>query len=83
MLTGCPGLQFRFGNKCILFPVLILIMIFCVPLAVIIPAVVGLFFGIAYPYKILADLWYAYTRGGRHDKRISYLAMFAFALIFF
>ena len=58
-------------------------MIFCVPLAVIIPAVVGLFFGIAYPYKILADLWYAYTRGGRHDKRISYLAMFAFALIFF
>ncbi len=62
VLRGCPGLQFKFGNKCILFPMLVLLWIFCIPLAAAVPLLIGCLAGIFYPYKILADIWNATRR---------------------
>ena len=89
-MRGCPGLQFRLGNKLLLFPVCLLIWIFCVPLSVIVPAIFGLFFGLIMPYKVLYDVFNNYKRASR-SRRIcgldvnclSVLLMAIFVLMFF
>jgi hypothetical protein len=66
---------------------LILIWIFCVPLCVIIPLLIGVCFGIILPYKLLADgfnrMIKRRVRRGRKDKYFASILMFTFALVFF
>ena len=83
-------MQFRFGNKLILFPVCLLVWIFCVPLSVIVPALVALFFGIIMPYKILYDIVNGYRRASRRHRicgldlnMLSVLLMLILVVMFF
>ena len=52
------------------------------PLSVIVPLVIGVVFGVIFPYKVLVDMSNAIKRS-RGDRHYSFLFIFVFALVFF
>jgi len=63
---------------------MICLWLLCFPLAVVVPVIVGLFFGIFFPYKIIVDLCSNFDRA-RHGnyKKFSFIILIVFSIVFF